>query len=714
MNANVTTTPASCVTDASHMLRKLQKADKKQAVLYLFCNFVSLLLITAYSAMMFSPTVLLVLPEGGDSRKQMVMIFVLALFGCVVFTIYASGLFFRKKARQLGTLMALGASKKWLAPGLFQEVLLLSGSSSLLGIIAGFPFVYLLWNSFRLFIVDSQEMKLTLDFRCLYLSAAFFVIVVAFSCVTAYRYLRRTDLMDVVHEEHKNEPVKELGRWCGPVGILLLFAGAILGYLAPTVYYNLCDGYYPPAWLNLFYVPAFVGLYMIMLHTVVSGWRSHRKHPYKDIIARSMMKFQGRQTVNNLLVSTVLIAGASFAIFYIPMMSAGQLIDIKNRPFAYSYRYPLTQDIPGKEEVTELAADFCLTPIDWRECSYAVLAVDGMVDIEDEGNSYHREYRELCSEGRFFSESAYNALTGSSLSVGNGTYYAINNEEETNLYSDTSATLLTNMATRQSIPTAFAGFAHYNYLSGSISYYVISDNDYAEITEGLTLDWMEEIAFFNMDGEDNYTFAQKFFYTLVDSFDPECAIGTYYDRVSKTYCEEHGEVYWGDTEAMTQLSFSQPDSTEFRAYWLYMPKITELDRTDFVRTYAVFLMMFLFISIICILAAIIISYTRCMTIALNNRYVFDDLMRLGASPTFLLKEVKSQSTKVFAIPAGVGMSAMYFLYMLLMFGNDGKLSFGEIVGLAGCLGLLLVLGALFYLVYRYTVKKMAKELGITV
>lgn len=106
--------------------RKLQKADQKQSFLYLFCNFVSLLLITAYAAMMFSPTVLRILPEGGDSRKQVTMIFALALFGCVVFTVYASGLFFRKKSRQLGTLMALGASRKRLAPGLFCEVLILS------------------------------------------------------------------------------------------------------------------------------------------------------------------------------------------------------------------------------------------------------------------------------------------------------------------------------------------------------------------------------------------------------------------------------------------------------------------------------------------------------------------------------------------------------------------------------------------------------------
>ena len=145
--------------------QKLRKASQKQAGLYLFCNFISLLLITAYCAMMFSPTVLSILPEGGDSRKQIVMIFILTLFGCVTFTIYASGLFFRQKAKELGILMALGASRKRLSPGLFREVLLLSSVSSFLGILAGFPFVWLLWNSFRLLIVDSQEMTLQLDLQ---------------------------------------------------------------------------------------------------------------------------------------------------------------------------------------------------------------------------------------------------------------------------------------------------------------------------------------------------------------------------------------------------------------------------------------------------------------------------------------------------------------------------------------------------------------------
>ena len=73
--------------------RKLQKTDYKQARLYLFCNFIALMLISAYSTLMLSPTVQLVFPEGGDSRKQMSAIFVLTLFGCGVFTIYAASLF---------------------------------------------------------------------------------------------------------------------------------------------------------------------------------------------------------------------------------------------------------------------------------------------------------------------------------------------------------------------------------------------------------------------------------------------------------------------------------------------------------------------------------------------------------------------------------------------------------------------------------------------
>lgn len=697
--------------------KKLAEAGRKQAALYLFCNFVSLLLITAYAAMMFSPTVLEVLPTGGDSRKQMIAIFVLALFGCVVFTIYASALFFRKKSRQLGVLMALGASRKKLAPGLYKEVLILSGISSFAGVLAGLPFVYLLWGFFRLFIVESSQMTLRLDYRFLFLSIAFFFLVVTSSCFTAYRYLRRTNIMDVVHEEHKNEPVKELGRWCGPVGILLTFAGAACGYLAPEAYMKLFSAL-PGIWINLLYVPVFAGLYMIMLHTVIHGWRSHRKTPYKNIIARSMMKFQGRQTVNNLLICTVLIAGASFALFYLPTLGVNSYLEVRSRSFDYYYHYRLDQtQVPSQSDIAAMAAGYGMGIKDFRESPYASLALDGYTYVfdDDNKNSYHIDHIDLAAEGKFFSASAYRTLTGEPVTVADGTYYAVTNADETNLsFLDSDATFLTNMVTRQTLPVSFAGYVHYDMLADSFGYYILSDRDYDAICQGLTEDWMGSAAFFNADGEDSPAFASDFFYTLVNSFGPECEHTVQFSRVVQTYFEEAGKEYFYWNDPMFQISYDRPDDSSFRAWWSYMPKIRLLDQEDFLKTYAVFLMMFLFISIICILAASVISYTRCMTIALNNRYIFDDLKRLGASPAFLVQEIRNQCGNVFRLPALIGMSIIYLLYALILYVNDGKITAGEAGGMAVSLLLLLCIGGLFFSLYRYTVKQMAKQLNISV
>jgi len=88
----------------------LRRKNRGQYALLAGCSFFSVLLITAYVCMMRSPTILSVLPEGGDSRKQVMMVFVLAVIGCAVFTAYAAGLFFRQKSRETGVFLALGAT----------------------------------------------------------------------------------------------------------------------------------------------------------------------------------------------------------------------------------------------------------------------------------------------------------------------------------------------------------------------------------------------------------------------------------------------------------------------------------------------------------------------------------------------------------------------------------------------------------------------------
>ena len=698
-----------------HMKRveqKLRKADWKQSRLYLFCNFTALMIISAYSALMLSPTVQTVFPEGGDSRKMMYMIFVMTFVGCVVFTIYALGLFFRHKSGQLGVLMALGASRKRLAPGLFREVLVLSSVSALAGIVAGFPFVWVIWSGFRLILVDSSEMKLSLDLRCVFVALAFLLLVVASACLTAWRYLKKTNIMEVIREEHINEPVKELGRWCGPAGVIVLLIGAIVGYGAPSI----CHAWFhtfPPLWLNLFYAPVLVGLYMVMLHTVVHGWKNNRKNPYQNIISRSMMKFQGKQTVNHLILVTLLIAGGCFAIFYIPINAVSTMIVYARAPYDYFYQYRADQDVLDRKEIEALGGKYGLSFKDWEECEYISLGMGGMAEIyEDDGRHYHIEYVPMLEEEKILSEDAYYMLTGQAADIKPGTYMSLTNQEETSLYSNNSAKELTNMVTRKQLDVEFAGFLHYDLLTDEQGCSVIDNEDYAMISEGLTDDWKGWMVRFNADGEDSYSFADEFYDLYVDCFDASCEYPVFYDRVQKIRENEAGEAYWGDTDPLAKISYEQLDSFAFRTYWAYQPHFRILNQNDYLRSMAVMFMMFLFIFIVCLVTALVVCYTRCQTIALNNRYLFDDLKKLGASPDFLRREIRSQCNHVFKIPAVVGMSAMYLFMMMILYANDGGIHFSEGMSLLVCLAILAVIGAVVYAVYRASVAALERQLGV--
>lgn len=700
------------IKNIRQMEQKLQRADRRQSRLYLFCNFMALMIISAYSALMLSPTVQRVFPEGGDSRKQMYMIFVMTLVGCVIFTIYALGLFFRHKAGQLGILMALGASRRRLAPGLFREVIVLSGISAVAGTIAGFPFVWMIWQIFRLILVDSSDMVLSFDFRCLFISLLFLLLVVGFACLTAWRYLKKTNIMEVIREEHINEPVKELGRWCGPVGLLLILAGAVLGYGAPVA----CDAWFfisVPEWVSILYAPVFVGLYMVMLHTVVYGWKSHKKNPYKNIISRSMMKFQGKQTVNNLLVITLLIAGGCFAIFYLPTNSISALLRYASQSYDYFYQYQADQAVPDRETVEVLGKDYGLTFRDWNECEYITLGIGGLSKIYEEDDvRYHVEYVPMQGEAKVLSEDAYRILTGQEVDVKPGTYLNITNQEESALYTNEAAREFTNMVTRKQIATTFAGYLHYDLLAKEIPCCILDNEDYAGISEGLTDEWRGQFVEFNVDGKDSYPFANAFYHLFVSSFDESCARPFYYDRVQKIRENEAGMEYWVDTDDMVTISYELPDSFMFRQFWVYQPDFRILSQNDYLRNVAVLFMMFLFVFIVCMITALVVCYTRCQSIALNNRYIFDDLKKLGASPAFLDKEVRIQCGNVFKVPSLVGMFAMFFLFTMILYANDGRILKAEWAAMGVCLCIIALIGGVIYAVYRSTVKVIKGQLGV--
>ena len=93
----------------SEVCRVLRRKNKSRYALLAGCSFFSVLLMTAYSCMMRSPTILSVLPEGGDSRKQVMMTFVLAVVGCAAFPLF---LYYTIGVRQLSVMFRVFLKKK--------------------------------------------------------------------------------------------------------------------------------------------------------------------------------------------------------------------------------------------------------------------------------------------------------------------------------------------------------------------------------------------------------------------------------------------------------------------------------------------------------------------------------------------------------------------------------------------------------------------------
>lgn len=162
------------------------------------------------------------------------------------------------------------------------------------------------------------------------------------------------------------------------------------------------------------------------------------------------------------------------------------------------------------------------------------------------------------------------------------------------------------------------------------------------------------------------------------------------------------------------MDYAQRESSAFRLYWQYMPHFRVLDQNDFTKTVAVFLMLFAFVAIVCFAAVLVIAYTRCVTIALNSRQVYDDLRRLVASPRYLYQSVRRQVGRVFAVPALVGTLAICALYAFILYFNGSPPGFtpSELAGYSANLAVVAIGSAILYAVYRATLRTVLRSLYI--
>lgn len=688
----------------------LRRRNRRQYALLAFCDFISVLLITSYAAIICSPTILRMLPEGGDSRKQLYMIFALAVIGCAAFTLYAGSLFFRFKSREMGTFMALGAPRALLRRALYQELALISALSCGAGAALGLPAALGVWRLFRLFLVDTGDMAFRIGWGAFGYAAAFSAFVVLALFALAARFIRRADIMDIVNEQRKSEPVRDIPRWFGWAGIGLSVLGGAAGYFVPGVIITRLH-YYPGPWVNLCYLPLLAGVYMILLHTVVNGWRGGKGY-YRNIITHSMMKFQGRQTVNNMLVMTLLLAGAYFASFYTPLMMSSQVMTTNALHFDNLLHYPLDQDAPTEAEIRALAEEEGVSIDGFREAECVLLGGDGLRHVED-GNRYTEEYVELLDGRLFFSESAFERLTGEAVSLNPGELYTFVNFDGTKPQygADFDMTLVTNTITGERLQAEVVGALRYSEFGSKAL--VMDDGDYARLSAGLPESYRERWVAFNVaDVDGSYRFARRLYEEFLSRMGPETFHEQGWNRIGKAVCEALDGGYYQEDWEGDAYSFANRDSTSFRLNGKYKPLLRVLERADKLQMMAVFVTVFLYIAVVCYLSVILIGYTRCKSIALNNRQVYEDLRRLGADRKYRFRAVRGQVSKVYRIPAVVGTSAIYAFYCLILVSNDGMLAAGEIVGLLVCAGVLAALSLVLWASYRVTLRSVCKTLEI--
>ena len=694
------------------IISKLRKNNIKNYYMLAFCITLSVLLVTSYALMFFSPTVMNILPSGGDSRKQGYMIFSIAIIGCAVFTTYASSLFYKYKSREFGILMALGERKSKLKKVLLKELIFIIPVCLVAGIALSVPTSYVIWKLFQMFIIDTKDMAYQFGATGLIFGTVFCIFVTLCIFINGVKFIKRSNIMDVIYEQRKSEVVKDIKPWTGIVGWILVVSGLALGYGVPAIVVEVF-GYLIPSIWNVVYLLSFVGLYMILIHAIIYSKKGENpKKYYKNIISTNMMRFSGRQTVKNMCVITFLIAGGLFAAFYGPTMMANSLINIKNTNIDYAFYYKGSEEQISKDEIYSLANNHNVSITDYYEVDAISLITNGYYRDYDDNNMLIEEYIEKMQYDEFFSESDFNRVSGQNIDVAKGEYYRIitDGDSENIWYKWDDLDTITYPVTGTTEKVKLAGTVSYRpFIKEYEGKYVISDEDYSRLSKGLPLDKHDKFVLFNVvNPDETYAFAKDLKNEIINRSSEDVAVSTSYDEYEKMIAEKNGKEYWYGNK----LELSEDDSQLFME-WKYYPMFKPLDQQDLLKNMAVFIMLFTYIAIICLAATAIIAYTRAITIGLDNKRLFVDIKKLGANNKYIEKNIKKQLAKVFIYPTVIGSIFTYMIYITIFYGNSGgNISQGEFLGLAVGLGIILLVILFMFVIYKFSIKKIKKIAGI--
>lgn len=694
-------------------LRKRNKGDYRQ---FQFSTTFAVMLISSFLMLVCSPLIQGALPEGGDSGKQVWMSFGVSAIGCIVFVLYVTKLFLRYKSREIGIFLALGTEKHILKRSLAGELARMTAVCSAAGILLGAAIAFITGNVIKVLIADVYDGDFSFTVSGLFFSVCYALILFLFIQFQAGRAMKRTNVIEVINEQRRQEPMKKsVSKAYLISGIVLTLAGIFGALILPQIV-AYTAGIFLGTWTNAFYLAAVFGVYRVLVYTVSSHQRGRNPQKYyNNLIDYGMMKFQGASVVRNMLVITLLLFGGLYAVSYLPTMLTGSSSE-QGYEAEYSYRYLNDADEPSESGICDLAGKYGLTVENYREGDFLRVFGSGTERDADENNQLIETYYDRFAQYDVTSASEFEELTGISLDIPDGSYYQIigstSYENIWNHFGDMDQLYVESEDA--SLPFSYLDTVSYESLNisgdnnmGDASRFVVSDADFDRLKAGLSEDSLETQVLFDTDGAslNEIAFSNELFRTLAEGMSEKMDVLTYYNAAS---AERNGSEY---TETFAGAAVD-PENPLKAADWQFAPHLVPLLDQQMLMALAARLLTFSYIFIICIAAAGVIGYTRSQSVGLTNRQVFEDIRRLGADRQYRRTLMRRQLRKIFVLPTILGTAVCLLYEVLILWNNDGQISAGEIRSLL-IIALIAAAAAVYqFTIYRLSVRKTGKLLKL--
>lgn len=576
-----------------NILQKIKKYNKGNYRQFSLCFAMSVMLVSALTLFMTSPFVMSRLPVGGDSRKMLYMVYAVAVTGCVLFTVYATSLFLRFKSREIGVLLALGTDKRTLTKTLMKEIGGLTVKIAVISILVGAVLSFGIGKLYESMIQSAGGDHFGFSILGIGISVLFFLIVGAIIMMMTSRFMKRANVIEILNEERRNEPIKQqvgeryllTGIICVAVGI---FGGLVVPYLVSVIWKMKLGAY-----MYGFYLLVLIGLYRIMVYSVAVHKRGRKPQKYyKNLISFGLMKFQGISVVRNMLIITLLLAGTLFAVFFSVANYMQGSMSASTEANDISYQYLGSADGLTEEKVKDLASEYQVQIEDYREAEFIRLLGSGVCrENYDKDGKLIEEYREKDFYKNFISATAFSEVTGLKVTVEPGTYQYISREGNAESYwflpEDLDRAENTTSGNIQEL--IYAGTVEYSSFfwnrgqDGSAAY-ILNDTDYKKLKEGISEELTLRHVLFNLTEEgDAYGFSKKLYEEYCNSVPDNMRVMSNYDeyRVSVDKDYEYGET--------VELYADRP---EMEVDWKYAPVFVPLQEKIFILTYATLLLVF--------------------------------------------------------------------------------------------------------------------------